>query len=315
MEKPLVSIIIPTYNRANLIGETLDSVIAQTYTNWECIVVDDGSKDNTDEVMASYVAKDSRFRYFHRPDAHKPGGSGARNYGFLQSKGKYINWFDSDDLMVPSFIMRKVETLEKHKVDFVVCRGDDFQNGINMPILKYEGNYKNKLTGKNFILGKNYWITNAFMGLRKTLINCMFNEELKSGQETNFFTVLLNKEKLEGIALNEVLFLRRIHPASIQQKLKTSDSNAYRGKLLSLLASYYDVKNEIDVETRNFMQKEIMTTFYLHNTAKKNNKEYWKFVRNLFGHRKFTKIIAFVVSIQLSNFSNKGYSLFTYSRS
>ena len=66
-EHPLVSIIILTYNRAHLIGETLDSVLAQTYTHWECIVVDDGSTDATDEVLATYVEKDSRFQYHHRP--------------------------------------------------------------------------------------------------------------------------------------------------------------------------------------------------------------------------------------------------------
>ena len=65
IKSPLISIIIPTYNRAHIIGETLDSIIAQTYTNWECIVVDDGSSDNTAEVMAKYIVKDSRFRYYN----------------------------------------------------------------------------------------------------------------------------------------------------------------------------------------------------------------------------------------------------------
>lgn len=104
---PLVSIIIPTYNRAHLIGETLDSVLAQTYQNWECIVVDDGSTDGTDEVMAAYMAKDTRFQYHHRPKDRLPGGNAARNYGFEVSKGEYIQWFDSDDLMLPEFINEK----------------------------------------------------------------------------------------------------------------------------------------------------------------------------------------------------------------
>ena len=66
-KNPLVSIIIPTYNRAHLIKETLDSVLTQTYTNWECIIVDDGNSDNTEEVINSYIAKDQRFKYCHRP--------------------------------------------------------------------------------------------------------------------------------------------------------------------------------------------------------------------------------------------------------
>ena len=67
MKQALISIIIPTFNRAHLIGETLDSVLAQTYPNWECIIVDDGSTDTTDEVVGEYVKKDSRFLYHHRP--------------------------------------------------------------------------------------------------------------------------------------------------------------------------------------------------------------------------------------------------------
>ena len=78
--KPLVSIIIPTYNRAHLIAETLDSIIAQTYTNWECIVVDDGSTDPTDELMETYCKKDSRFQYYHRPKNRPKGANACRNY-------------------------------------------------------------------------------------------------------------------------------------------------------------------------------------------------------------------------------------------
>jgi len=103
-KKPLISIIIPTYNRAHLIGETLDSIIAQTYQNWECIVVDDGSDDDTEEVMKSYIQNDNRIYYYHRPEEHLPGGNGARNFGFEKSTGEYIQWFDSDDLMEPNSI-------------------------------------------------------------------------------------------------------------------------------------------------------------------------------------------------------------------
>ena len=98
MNSPLISIIIPTYNRAHLIGETLDSILAQTYPNWECIVVDDGSTDNTADVMRDYIKQDSRFQYHQRPDNRKKGPNSCRNYGFELSHGEYINWFDSDDL-------------------------------------------------------------------------------------------------------------------------------------------------------------------------------------------------------------------------
>src|SRR5690554_1580908 len=119
---PLVSIIIPTFNRAHLIGETLDSVLAQTYHNWECIVVDDGSTDNTDEVMAEYMARDARFQYHHRPEDRLPGGNAARNYGFEVSKGEYIQWFDDDDVMKAKFLEIKINKFTQQN-QFVICSG------------------------------------------------------------------------------------------------------------------------------------------------------------------------------------------------
>ncbi len=89
MQTPLVSIIIiiiiPTYNRAHLIGETLDSILAQTYTNWECIVVDDGSTDETDSLLAAYCAKDKRFQYQHRLSDRPKGANACRNYRFIKN--------------------------------------------------------------------------------------------------------------------------------------------------------------------------------------------------------------------------------------
>src|SRR5690606_10858035 len=101
IDAALISIIIPTYNRAHIIGETLDSILAQTYTHWECIVVDDGSTDGTAHLMAGYMERDTRFRYYHRPVERPKGPCSCRNYGFEQSKGDYVNFFDSDDLLKP----------------------------------------------------------------------------------------------------------------------------------------------------------------------------------------------------------------------
>ena len=130
-KNPLVSIIIPTYNRAHLIKETLDSVLTQTYTNWECIIVDDGNSDNTEEVINSYIAKDQRFKYCHRPSEHLPGGNGARNFGFKKSKGDLIQWFDDDDVMHKNKLSIQVKSLLNTKYYFSVCQTIVFDNDIN----------------------------------------------------------------------------------------------------------------------------------------------------------------------------------------
>jgi glycosyltransferase involved in cell wall biosynthesis len=88
------SIIIPTYNRAHLILKAIESVIVQTFTDWELIIVDDGSTDNTKELIAQYQDKDNRVRYIYQENAER---SAARNNGIKHAKGEYICFLDSDD--------------------------------------------------------------------------------------------------------------------------------------------------------------------------------------------------------------------------
>lgn len=95
----LISIIIPTYNRAHLLFDTLDSILEQTYTNWECLIVDDGSTIETIQVIKNYVNKDNRFKFFKRKETSLKGANTCRNIGLEKSIGDYIIFFDSDDIM------------------------------------------------------------------------------------------------------------------------------------------------------------------------------------------------------------------------
>jgi glycosyltransferase involved in cell wall biosynthesis len=104
----MVSILVPNFNKAQLLRETLDSILAQTYTNWECVIVDDHSTDNSWEILEEYAGLDSRFKIFKRPIERKKGGNAARNFAFENSKGDYIQWLDSDDLIHPNKISEQV---------------------------------------------------------------------------------------------------------------------------------------------------------------------------------------------------------------
>jgi len=104
---PLVSVIIPTYNRPEYLRLTVESVLAQTYPNIEVIVADDASTDHTPEVMAAYG---DRVRYLREPV--NTGGEQVILTGLAAARGKYINFLDHDDLMYPQKIARQVERLE-----------------------------------------------------------------------------------------------------------------------------------------------------------------------------------------------------------
>jgi len=106
---PLVSIIVPCYNYAHFLGEALDSVLAQTYPHWECIIINDGSPDNTEEVAMEYCKKDSRIKYFYKENG---GHSSARNFGIKTSVGKYILPLDADDRISNIYLEKAIEILE-----------------------------------------------------------------------------------------------------------------------------------------------------------------------------------------------------------
>lgn len=210
MNTPLVSIIIPTYNRAHLIGETLDSIIDQTYTNWECIVVDDGSSDKTDTVLGQYMEHDSRIRYVHRSNEHLPGGNGARNYGLELSKGEYIQWFDSDDLMLSSFLADKLK-LFKENINFVICAGSyllDSSKVEPFDVVIQQNIYRDYVLWKTSIFTPSVMFRKIFLKKHGLL----FNEQLKKGQETEFLSKIFFVTKPnEYMVFNKSLFYYRRH--------------------------------------------------------------------------------------------------------
>lgn len=116
--KPSISIIIPTYNRAATIGKTIDTFISQTFNDWEMIVVDDHSKDNTKEVIEEYYKLDARIKYML--NERKKGAQGARNTGIIHAQADWIVLFDSDDYVYPNFLERLYSAIDE-KTDVVTC--------------------------------------------------------------------------------------------------------------------------------------------------------------------------------------------------
>ena len=101
MENELISVIVPIYNVENYLRMCLDSIQNQTYKNFECLLINDGSPDNSAEICREYVAKDSRFRYFEKENG---GVSSARNYGVELAEGSFITFVDPDDWLEPNYL-------------------------------------------------------------------------------------------------------------------------------------------------------------------------------------------------------------------
>jgi glycosyltransferase involved in cell wall biosynthesis len=130
---PTVSTIIPTYNRAHLIGRAIQSVLNQTYQNFEIIVVDDCSTDNTWEVIKEFIESEKRIQYFKHNE--NKGGSAARNTGIKMAKGDYIAFLDSDDEWLPGKLEKQLKIFKNNSVQVgAIYSGFQYiyQKGIDM---------------------------------------------------------------------------------------------------------------------------------------------------------------------------------------
>jgi glycosyltransferase involved in cell wall biosynthesis len=126
MNKPLVSVIIPNYNYGRYLKETIDSVLAQTYPNIEIVVADDGSTDNSEEVLSNYG---NRVKWFKQQNQ---GVSRARNQAVKQSNGEILAFLDSDDLWLPQKIEKQVQLFNDAEIGLVHCGFVDFDNKGNL---------------------------------------------------------------------------------------------------------------------------------------------------------------------------------------
>lgn len=216
MSNSLVSIIIPTYNRAHLISETLDSIIAQIYTNWECIIVDDGSTDETEQLINNYIKKETRFQYHKRPSDRLKGANACRNYGFEISKGDYIQWFDSDDLMDKDTLIIKLEYAFDYNADIVIATHTT-EKVIKTPINPKIESFESSSFYINYILGEKPVITNDVFIKRTIIADFRFDEKLHKAQEYEFFTRLF-EQKLRYCFINVPLTLYRESDNSISRQ-------------------------------------------------------------------------------------------------
>jgi len=244
----LISIIIPVYNRASIIGETIISIQKQTYKNWECIIVDDGSDDTTIEIVTAFAKADTRIKLFKRPENLIKGANACRNYGFKKSKGAYINWFDSDDIMFETHIEEKVLAIEKDEsIELCACENQNFYENNGTYTYDKINTIKEENLLKEFILRKQFIQTGCGLWKRTFLEThfteqLLFDEQLSQSQDYDFYArALYYKPKLKII--NKVLFGFRRGNASIStefKKVNNSHHSSFIRVRIKLIKIYKD---------------------------------------------------------------------------
>ena len=207
---PLVSVVMPTYNHAQFIGEAINSVLAQTYNNFELIIVDNYSNDVTEEIVASFARKDTRINYtkFHNQGVI----AASRNLGISKAKGELVAFIDSDDLWQPQKLAVQVERFKRApQLDLLYCR--------NIKVLK---NSKEKLQrfGSiltfNALLMHNHIACSSVLAKKETLTKAgLFDEDpyLVTVDDTELWSRLLFKGAMVQ-SIPEPLLIYRIHERS-----------------------------------------------------------------------------------------------------
>jgi glycosyltransferase involved in cell wall biosynthesis len=184
----LISIIIPTYNRASMLDAVLNSIHEQSYTNWECLVVDDGSTDTSKEKVRQWIARDHRIKWLERPSSKKKGANACRNFGLEKSQGSYINWFDSDDLFLPSKLEKQVSCLEDTDYEYCICMIERYDAVQKKSFgLRAEAITSDDILN-DYIQFNIFWTTGAPLWRKSFLLenNLTWDEDLQQSQDYDF---------------------------------------------------------------------------------------------------------------------------------
>lgn len=204
--KDKISIIVPFYNSAKTIERCIQSILNQTYQNYEVILVSDGGDDGSEEIVKKYLEKDSRLRLINKGHG---GVSRARNLGLEVASGDYIEFLDSDDHWEPNILQRMIETSKKNDADIVVC-------AFKHPSLRnYLGNKVLDTTSKEGLM-KYYQTTFAAVVpwnklYKREVIKTLFDEEVSVCEDDLFnLANMFNTKKIVGI--DDVLYHYYVAP-------------------------------------------------------------------------------------------------------
>jgi glycosyltransferase involved in cell wall biosynthesis len=229
---PKVSVIITTYNLSHMVGQAVESVLSQSMTDFELIIVDDGSTDNTREVINKFV--DKRIKYFYKDNG---GVASARNFGTKNSSGDFVAFLDDDDLWPPDYLAVMLGALEK---------SDDYGVAYCAPTQIYpDGRKEESFRVKNCSSG---WLTRAlfnksFLWCQGTIFRASalpgfkWDESLKTCSDTDFFLRISRKTKF--LFVKEVEIIRRVRKDSISVHSFSKNVNCNKIRVLERFYRQY----------------------------------------------------------------------------
>ena len=263
----LISIVVPCYNQVQYLQECLKSVINQTYQNWECIIVNDGSPDNTEEVALSICANDSRIKYLKKENG---GISSARNAGIKIAKGEFILPLDADDKIGNLYLEKAVNAFSlNNEINLVYCAAKKFgqENEIwDLPNYSYK-----------HLLIDNMIFCSAFFRRSDWEKVGGYDESFKSGLADWAFWIQILDGKSIIYKIPDILFYYRIKEVSMTTDLKKNNYNS---------VYWYLFEKNID----KYKSLNISPMSVNYENAEKNVSDIFK-IRNSYSYKLGNKIV------------------------
>lgn len=245
MAQVLVSIIVPCYRQAHYLKQSLQSVLAQTYTNWECIIVNDGSPDHTSEEVRSWKKRDSRFKLLEKTNG---GLASARNAGIAISKGVFILALDADDILHKTYLEQTVpELIDRDQVGIIGCYSRFFQGSLNTIVNEHipKGDYYRWLLYTNQLVATSLY--------RRALWEEVggYDETMKKGFEDWEFWLNITKRGWNYYIVPEFLFYYRKAKRSMLVSIIAHDAETVKKYIVLKHKELYkdDFENFVEVFT------------------------------------------------------------------
>ncbi len=247
--QPLVSILMPTYNRANLLPLAVDSVLKQTYSNWELLLLDNQSTDNTGEIGKKYSAEDDRIKYFNLEKSSNHGITDYLNFGIRTAEGKYIARLDDDDEWYdPEKLFKQVNFLETHTDYILVGGGAVMVDADRKEIFKFFKREIDEKIRNNALYANPFW-HNTVMFRRQPALEIGGYHNYRFVEDWDLWLRLGKIGKLYNFQEYFSLYM------NAGQNLSVSNQKLAGKTILSLLKKYKDeYPNFSKAYLLNFMQ-------------------------------------------------------------
>ena len=287
-ENFLISIVIPVYNAEKYLEQCLNSIKNQTYKNFEVILVNDGSIDNSESICKAFVESDTRFRYYLKANG---GASSARNLGLDNAQGKYITFIDEDDWVDENHLEVLINNTKENNSDMAVSSIKKFDNVSRFKFRVYSNQEKyllnyNKLNREEFLVilpklihaSNSYKIAVSKLFKKELVTDVRFDESIVYGEDLDFFFKIYNK--VNSISyVDEVTYIYRLHNESTSSKF----NQQYAEQELLIYKKMYEKIEELGLPTIHYyttirdlleFQKDFLENRVLFN-------EYQEFLKNI----------------------------------